>query len=876
VNQQQITTEEPTQAAVREQLERMLARAPFNRSPVLSRFLTHVVEHALGGDGPPLKEYTLGLEVFDRSDDFDPRVDTIVRVQARRLRGAMDSYYEGAGKHDTVRLEMPKGQYGIRASQLTPAQNGFGHRAETSAPGGGTFATAPIPVARTPLIGRDRELRQLAAMLGEERTRLLTVTGVGGSGKTRLALAAAEAIGHAFPGGVLFLDLSSVRECSVLIELLAEAFRVRRTDGRPLLQVMAERLRENENRPVLLVLDNMEGVLDGADVLGELLDASGLLTILVTSRIALHLYGECEFPLAPLAVPDAGQRIDAARLAEVPSVKLFLARSAAANPRMDFSKDMDALAELCVRLDGLPLAIELVAAQAGALSPRQMLERFTGHLDLPENPARDAPSRQRTLRRVIDSSFDLLDDATRIALRRLSVFAGGFTLEAAEAVADAGEDLGARLLPALNTLVSMGMLNFQPMQDEPRYAMLETLRAYGRERLNASGEAESVRKAHAAYFLVLAEETLESLTAAQREAWLARCDSEQDNFRQALDYLPRAGPPLWALRLGHALFSYWEPREHLVEGARLMKGIVDRVPADVDPALWAKVSTYAGALAAFGGEQAVAYARYQDVLALYRRLGDRKGEAMMLNGLGVISRFDDNALQARDWYGRALEVCREIDDRGQIAATLSNLAECELKLGDIDSARRLLVEAHELFVSEQERLPAAWCLNHLGDVAHDSGDLDTAADYYSRAEIEFVRLDDAWGLARSRADRGSLALARGDHRQAGALLLDALRAFDKVSHRRGMAKVADSLAALAHAFDHDELAVKLLATAEGWRSAVGFVARMDDLEFTRPLREDVGFGLDEAGLEALREAGRHMSADDVAAAITGLIEAGDA
>lgn len=862
---------QPSQSAIHDALQRVLAHAPFERSPVLCRFLTHVVEHALKSATAPLKEYTLGLEVFDRAEDFDPRVDTIVRVQARRLRDALAAYYKHDGKHDPLRLEMPKGHYAIRArfandlDQAAPPDDSA--RTESNA----VFTSAPLPVARTPLIGRESELELLTSILKDKATRLLTISGVGGTGKTRLAFAAANATRDAFPGGVLFLDLSAVNERNVLVHLLADVFNVRRTEGRVLLETIAERIRNKLVRPTLLVLDNMEGVLTGTDVLGEMLDANVLLNVLVTSRVALRLYGENEFPLAPLAIPVAAQRHDQASLAAVPSVQLFLARAAAANPHADFSTDIEALAELCVRLDGLPLAIELVAAQAGAMSVAQMLQRFTGHLDLPENPARDAPSRQRTLRRVIDWSYDLLDERSRAALRRLAVFAGGFTLEAAEAVADAGGDLGAELLPGINTLVEMGLVYFRGEQHEPRFAMLETLRAYGLERLNASGEGNAVRKAHAAYCVVLAEEGVGTLTPEQREGWLARCDQERANFRQALQYLLRHGPQRWALRLGHALFLYWERREKFFEGRSALDAITQTVPVETDTALWAKVMSYAATVAAFQADVVASDAGFARVLELYRQLGDHRGEASALNALGVNARLRGDESAARGWLVDALQACRQIGDSREVAAALSNLAECDLELGQTDGVYDLLSEANDLFVADDDLRSAAWGINHMGDLARKQGDYAKAADCYQSAEAEFRRLGDAWGLARSLADRGQLAIDRGDVAAAGPLLLDALVGFETLHHKRGMATVADSMARLAWAAHRPECVIKLLAAAESWRSALGYTGRRKDLALAERLREQVRPKLDSATLNTMHDEGLRMSAADVAACIQAMI-----
>lgn len=868
-------SETPSADAVRSQLATILVAAPFVSSPVLSRFLSHIVEHALNTDGGALKEFAVGVEVFDRTSDYDPRIDTIVRVQARRLRAALKAYYDGPGCTDPIRIEMPKGHYGARFSRTTtlPDKPPSNVSANADADAIEAIGAGTVPAPRNRLIGRASELELIVERLSSNNVRLLTLTGVGGSGKTRLAIELAWNLRSAFPGGVLFLDLSALTERSALISVLAEAFNVRRTEGRPLVDAVSGRLRALLGAPTLLVLDNFEGVLESADVVGSLLDASAQLTVLTTSRLALHVYGENEYPLAPLAIPARDEMNDPATLIKVPSVQLFMDRAAGVQPHWQLEPEhAGMLAELCICLDGLPLAIELVAAQAGTMTPTQMLQRFTGHLDLPANQARDAPFRQRTLRRTIDWSHDLLNETGRRVLRRLAVFSGSFTIEAAEAVADVDADIGADLLPTLSTLVSMGLLYFRTENDGPRYAMLETLRAYGHERLNASGESDRMRKAHAAYCLILAEEGIAPMERDQGDAWLSRCDQEQANFRLALDFLLKNGPHEWALRLAQALFAYWERREMLIEGEHRLRHVVDTLSPDINPTLWAKVFAYATTMAALQGDQMTAKIQFMRLLEHYRHFGDKKGEAATLNAIAVAERIRQDEASARPLLVQALELCRAIGNRSEIAASLSNLAECEVNLGNTESAQAQLMEAHALFTAENDLVPAAWCLNHLGDSARVQGEHARAAELYVQAQAEFARLGDRWGMTRSLADRGRLALDRGDHEQAGPLLLQALVWFESLKHRRGAAAVADTLADYALASSQPDLAVKLLAAAESWRSAVGFTSRPDNLKYAEVVRRKAQASMDAKSIAALKVTGGQLSPGDVADLFQALVE----
>jgi predicted ATPase len=315
----------------------------------------------------------------------------------------------------------------------------------------------------------------------------------------------------------------------------------------------------------LLLLDNFEQVLAAAPLVTKLLDACAALKMLVTSRAVLHVYGEQEYPVPPLAVPDPKRLPPLEELSQNPAVTLFVQRAAAVNPAFVLTADnARAVAEICARLDGLPLAIELAAPRVRMLPPAAMLARLKSRLDLLTSPACDLPARQQALRKTIDWSQGLLSTAEQKLFRRLSVFAGGCTLEGAEAVCDTRGDLEVDLFDGMASLVDKSLLRqVETRQGEPRFLMLETLREYGLEQLAASGEQEVTRRAHAAYCLVLAEEGNRQLTAAESEEWLVLCDAEHDNFRAALNWLVECQNAEWALRLGLALFWFWEAREHL-------------------------------------------------------------------------------------------------------------------------------------------------------------------------------------------------------------------------------------------------------------------------------------------------------------------------
>ena len=569
---------------VRAHVARVLRSETFSKAPSLRRLLSYVVDQSVDGRADSVKEYSIGVEVFGRGESFDPRADTIVRVQARRLRSKLGEYYAVAGFADGIEIEVPKGGY---LPRFRPVPESARHRLPAPGPGyrwgaddgdsgaaSGPLRLHAMPVPRTSLIGRELEVATLRGFLRSADIRLLTMTGPGGSGKTRLALEVASHVAEDFPGGVCFVGLGSVTDIADVGSKLAQALGLRRIDSGLIEEALREHVRTSVRERTLIVLDNFEQLLPAAPLLAALVESTPALTLLVTSRLVLHVSGEQCFDVPPLRVPDLSTSPPVHVLAESPAVALFVRQARSGQASFELTaENAPAIAEICARLDGLPLAIELAAARIRVLSPSQIRARLESRLDLLVAGSRDLPVRQQTLRQAIDWSHELLTPSETRLFRRLAVFAGPCTLEGAEAVCSPQQDLDTGVLEGMSSLVDKSLIH-QVDEDhgELRFAMLETVREYALEQLDASGERAATHRAHAAYCIVLAEEGSGPITAAARADWLARCQREHDNHRAALEYLIGADDSAWALRLALALFEYLGSGRAPVGGVRALRG----------------------------------------------------------------------------------------------------------------------------------------------------------------------------------------------------------------------------------------------------------------------------------------------------------------
>ena len=677
-----------------------------------------------------------------------------------------------------------------------------------------TLDTHPnnLPVQPTPFIGREQEVAAVAHLLRREEVRLLTLTGPGGIGKTRMALQVAAELSEEFPDGVYFVNLAPIRDPGFVVPTIAQVLDVKEIAWQPLLDLLKAVLREQQ---LMLLLDNFEQVVGAAIQVAGLLAACPQLKVLVTSRMVLHVQAEQEFTVPPLAVPEPRHLPDLVALSQYEALALFLSRAQTVKPEFQLSNaNARSVAEICRHLDGLPLAIELAAARLKLLPPQALLARLGQRLAVLTSGARDAPARQQTLRNTIAWSYHLLNGEEQRLFRRLSVFVGGCTLQALEAIGAALDGEAGRVFEGVASLLDQSLLQ-QTEQDgeEPRLVMLETIREFGLEVLEASGEMKTTQHAHAGYYLALAEESEPELGGPRQVMWLERLEREHDNLRAAMQWSLEQGERgksmELALLLGGVLQRFWQVRGLFSEGRSFLKRAL-AASEEVVSAVRAKALHAAANLALTQGDYDQLEALCEESLTLFRELGDKQGIAHNLSLLGRVAFERGNITTTRVLFEESLALFREVGDKENIAWSLFSLAWLSSEQGEDASARLLYEESLTMHRELGNEVGIATALLHLArDRFWYQSDPITARSLLEEGLTRFREVGDKQGIADSFYFLGQLVLSQGDAGTACSLGEESLVLYREMGDREG---IAGSLFLLARgtAFQGDRTAARAL------------------------------------------------------------------
>ncbi len=699
-----------------------------------------------------------------------------------------------------------------------------------------------LPLQPTPLIGRKQEAERVCRSLLSPDVRLFTLTGPPGVGKTRLSLHVASSLLSSFPDGVFFVNLAPISDPGLVASEIARNLDVREAGGQSSLESLKAYLRDKR---MLLVLDNFEQVIEAAPIVAELAQASPGVKLLVTSRMRLQLRGEHEFPVPPLQLPEQRDFADVEALSHYEAVILFTQRARATQPNFNLTDgNASAVARICIQLDGLPLAIELAAARVKLLPAQAILLRLARPLSLLTGGAQDLPARQQTLRNAIEWSHDLLSDEEKVLYRRLSVFVGGWTLEAAEAVCigfHLGNEPGDQrpaTLEGLARLLDKSLVRrvLAPGQEpdadgEPRFAMLETILEYAGEKLAESGEQEAVKRRHTLFFLRLAVEADIKKWGPEDVTWLARLDEEHDNMRAALQWSQgMGGDAEIELRLVVALGRFWEIRGYLSEGRERIASVLSR-PETKEKKLkplraWALVQT--GGLAFWQSDYPAARSAWEEALVIFQELGDRAGVARTLTDLGDIAREEGDYDMSVLLQKRALAVNRELGDIHGTAVSLVLLGWAEMRPGYFSQATTHMQEALALARQIESPNRIALALSGLGETMVRQGMQDQAITVLDESLTIRRRTGYRWGIAATLGTLGWAALRQGDYERATELLMESIAIRKELGDKGGVAWCLEKFAEAETAEGHPVRAAHLLGAAGALRQSIGTAVDIAD------------------------------------------------
>jgi len=674
-----------------------------------------------------------------------------------------------------------------------------------------------LPIPSTPLVNREKEVKMLHEMLLRDDVRLVTLTGTGGTGKTRLAIEVASSFIKAFPNGVFLVSLVAVTEPTLVPSAIVSTLGIIEKADKPIEETLKDFLREKR---MLLLLDNFEQVIAAASVTTSLLLECPKLKILVTSRAPLRVRGEHELPVPTLAVPNIAKMPHAMELISYAAVALFVQRAQAI--RTEFSVTVEnarIVAEICTRLDGLPLALELAAARTRVLSPQALLLRLQNRLELLTDGQRDLPARQQTLRNTIAWSYDLLEEEDKKLFRRLSVFAGSFSFEAAEVICVTGKASSEKGLDQLSRLVEKSLLLSDTVDGEVRFRMLETIREFAFESLVSTVENEQIVSRFADYFISLAERAESELRGPDQGVWLARLEHDHDNLRVALRRSLEKEKIELSLRFCSALWFFWYIRGYLTEGRLWIERTLAECWTTV-PRLRTKALLGAGTLAAFQYDFPKARSLLNESLAISRELGDNQGIGRALNVLGILARNQGDFTEGQKLHEESLAKFRELGDKWGIATVLNSLGVGARYQAHYDEAIAIHRQSLELFRELGDKRSIARALANLGSTLIRKVDYESARRLLDESLSLYLELGDKIGIADSLCEHGVLTRREQDYNTAAKWLKEAMLVYKEIGSSDGIAACFEEFVGCACAEGRFDRAAKLLGAAQVIREAL--------------------------------------------------------
>ncbi|CAN5124328.1 hypothetical protein BH23CHL1_BH23CHL1_05980 [soil metagenome] len=631
-----------------------------------------------------------------------------------------------------------------------------------------------LPVPLTNFIGREREIIGVAELLRRPEVRLVTLTGVGGVGKTRLALAAAREMSSSYPDGIWFVNLAPLKRPELVLPTIATTLGLTVSSQQTPLQMVVSALR---NMVSLLILDNVEQVAASASDIKDVVDACSNVTILATSRMPLHIQCEREYPLEPFDLPDLARETEVDDIRQLPAVVLFAARAQAVKPEFQLTPDNTwAVAEICQRVDGLPLAIELAAARVRLLPPPAMLQHLEQRLPFLVGGTRDGPARHHALYAAIQWSYDLVSPEQQRLFRAFSAYVGGWTLDSAAVVA--ASDNTVVLLRGLESLIEQNFVRAREQPDgSARYAMLETIREFGLEQLASSGEGDSVRWLHANYFLSLADQAAPWVEDGDQR-WLDRLDPERENLRAALAWLTGRGEVQLCLRLVGDLRGFWFHRGSLSDGWAQLEAVLALPGAAVASSARAYALAAAGVVAIWRGDAAASIPRNTEALAICQALGERAAQPWLVVAQGIAAARLGDESRAIEYWEQSLVLARDVGDRKNAARSLANISALTVDPQDADRRQAMLEEALALARAAGHPATIHLCLSGLVRCVFDRGNYRQAAVRLQETLAISASSGWQWQLAEQLVAVARLAQATGQHASAACVIgaHDALRA----------------------------------------------------------------------------------------------------